>query len=249
MGSSAQVTAAATTTALIATEVSYSYGKRRALDRVSLQLSPGIIGLLGPNGAGKSTLLQILARVLRPKSGSVLYPESSGRDRVGYLPQQPPALPHFTAREFISYIGWLRRVPKKHLRARVDAALARVDLLERADDKMRHLSGGMRQRVALAATVVNDPVLLLLDEPTNGLDIEQRLYFYKVLPKLAPGSIAVLSSHLTEDIAAVCSRVLVLDDGHIVSSGTMQETCELGMSVGRPSVDQLNAAYLKLLGR
>jgi len=120
-------------------------------------------------------------------------------------------------------------------------------LAARADEKIRRLSGGMRQRVGLAASVVNEPRLLLLDEPTNGLDLEQRLQFRELVRSLAPDAITIISSHLTEDLAPICDHVIVLREGRVAFHGTLRGLCGLDEVGATPSVEQLNTAYLGLV--
>lgn len=238
------------TTRLFVRGLGHRYGSKDVLRGVSLELKPGIVGLLGPNGAGKTTFLRVLARTLTPTSGEIEYPDLPGDvDRVGYLPQEPAVLRHFTALEFLEYVAWLRRIPSSNATQAARDALGAVDLLDRANEKIRRLSGGMRQRVGLAASIVNAPQLLLLDEPTNGLDLEQRLHFREIVRQLSPGAITVISSHLTEDVAPVCDYVVVMRDGCVVFSGSLQAMCHLAEDAPRPVVDQLNHAYLELVQR
>lgn len=242
------MTVAELTTSLRVRGLAHRYGSRDVLRDVSLELNPGTVGLLGPNGAGKTTLIRVLARTLTPASGEIDYPDLPGDvDRVGYLPQEPAVLRHFTALEFLEYVAWLRRIPCADATKATRDALAAVDLLDRANEKIRRLSGGMRQRVGLAASIVNAPRLLLLDEPTNGLDLEQRMHFRQIVRQLSPGSITVISSHLTEDIAPVCDYVVVMRDGCVVFSGSLRAMCHLPEDAPRPVVDQLNHAYLELV--
>jgi ABC-2 type transport system ATP-binding protein len=230
--------------------LSHRFGRRQVLRDVTFSLTPGVVGLLGPNGAGKSTLIRLLARSLVPTGGSVSRPtRRDGVDPVGYLPQEPALLRHLTGREFVEYVAWLRRVPAADAARASARALEAVGLADRADERIRRLSGGMRQRVGLAASVVNEPCLLLLDEPTNGLDVEQRLLFREMVRALAPGAITVISSHLTEDLVPVCDHVVVLREGTVAFDGTLQALCGADVDAPRPTAEQVNAAYLALVRR
>ncbi|HEX2296826.1 MAG TPA: ATP-binding cassette domain-containing protein [Actinomycetota bacterium] len=216
--------------------VSKSYGAVRALDSVDLDLSHGITGLLGPNGAGKTTLMRILATLLSPSAGSVrvegLDP-SKPRDRLelrrrlGYLPQDLGLYPRFTVFEFVDYLAILKELDERRDRhRRVRAALAAVGLEDVARRKIKTLSGGMARRVGIAQALVADPSLLVLDEPTAGLDPQQRARFRELLASLGEGRQVVLSTHLVEDVAAICTSVVVLWGGRVAFHGTPQDLRE-----------------------
>jgi ABC-2 type transport system ATP-binding protein len=213
--------------------VGVRYGRLNALSDVSLSLGQGVTGLLGPNGAGKTTLLRILATASTPDAGTLrllgLDPLTTAgrqtvRRRLGYLPQNPGFPPHFTAFEFIDYVGILKEISDRG--ARRDEArrvLEEVGLTADRGKRIRKLSGGMRQRVGLAAAIVGNPELLVLDEPTVGLDPEQRLRFRELIAELGEGRTVLLSTHQTEDVAALCHTVVVLDHGGVKFQGSPQE--------------------------
>lgn len=210
---------------------------RRAVDGLHLDLGVGVHGLLGPNGAGKTTLMRVLATVIAPTAGSV---SLLGRDvadrgqqrevrrRLGYQPQSFGYHPRFTVREFVTYFAWLKEHRSPTAAADVDRAIARVGLTERADARMKALSGGMPRRAGLAQALVNAPELLLLDEPTAGLDPEQRLDFRALLRELAVDTTVVVSTHLVEDVASACTHVALMDDGRLVGTGTPAGLEDLG---------------------
>ncbi|MFC8718707.1 ATP-binding cassette domain-containing protein [Kitasatospora sp. NPDC057198] len=210
-------------------EVSVSHRGRPALDGVSFRLEPGVTGLLGPNGAGKTTLLRVLATAVPADRGalSVLGHDPATvpgrlavRRRLGYLPQHPGFHPHFTALEFVDYVAILKELTDRRARrAEALRVLAAVGLTEQRGRRIKALSGGMRQRVALAAALVGDPELLVLDEPTVGLDPEQRLRFRELIADLGEDRTVLLSTHQTEDVAALCRRVVVLDRGTVRFEG------------------------------
>jgi ABC-2 type transport system ATP-binding protein len=214
-----------------------SYGRVAALACLELELGPGITGLLGPNGAGKTTLIRILATLLSPSAGEVrvngwraadAHDRVEIRRRLGYLPQDLGLYPRFTVFEFVDYLAILKElddVADRHRRVR--SALEAVELEDLAGRKIRTLSGGMRRRVGIAQAIVADPELLLLDEPTTGLDPEQRMRFRQLIAGLGAQRTVVLSTHLVEDVAAVCTRVVVLWQGRVRFSGTPTELRQL----------------------
>jgi len=213
------------------------FGRTRALAGVTFNAEAGITGLLGPNGAGKTTLLRMLATVLAPDAGSI---RALGRDpskpedrlairrRLGYMPQEPGFHRNFTAFEFVDYVAILKEmVDRRPRHDEVRRVLDLVDLGPMAGKKIKALSGGMRRRVALAQALLGEPDLLVLDEPTAGLDPQQRLRFREVVSDLAEHRTVILSTHQTEDVAALCRRVIVMDEGVTLFDGTPRELSEV----------------------
>jgi ABC-2 type transport system ATP-binding protein len=209
------------------------FGGTVALDDVSLRLEPGVTGLLGPNGAGKTTLLRILATVLAADRGGVQLlghrTDSPAalraiRQRLGYCPQEPGFYSHFSAFDFVDYIAILKELDDRAARRdEVRRVLTTVGLEDVMHKKIRALSGGMRRRVAIAQALLGDPELLILDEPTAGLDPGLRLHFRDVLSRRRDSQVVVLSTHQTDDIAAMCQRVVVIDGGAVRFDGTPAE--------------------------
>ncbi len=209
--------------------VTQRFRSTTALDGVSLSLAPGVTGLLGPNGAGKTTLLRVASTVLAPDSGGVrllgrdvstLSERTEVRRRLGYLPQELGFPRGFTAFGFVDYLAVLKEWDDKAARhAEVRRVLELVDLTEVATKKVRRLSGGMRRRLGVAQALLGAPELLVLDEPTAGLDPEQRATLRTILSGLGQRATVLLSTHQTEDIAALCDRVIVLDGGRVVFDG------------------------------
>jgi ABC-type multidrug transport system ATPase subunit len=221
-------------------------GRHLAVDRLDLALGTGVHGLLGPNGAGKTTLIRALATVLRPAGGflELLGQRVNGaldlravRRQVGYLPQEFGYYRRFTVREFIEYLAWLKEVPPRDVPGAVQRAIERVGMADRANHKMRTLSGGMRRRVGIAQAIVNDPRILLLDEPTAGLDPEQRLQFRALLRDLAADTCVVVSTHLVEDVAAACTDVILIDEGRLVFKGVPADLAAAGSERDEPASD------------
>ena len=213
--------------------VGRTFGATRALADVDLDLEPGVIGLLGPNGAGKTTLLRLLATALPPSQGEVRVlgrdPEAPAertdiRRRLGYLPQEVGFPRGFTAFAFVDYIALLKEWTQPAARhAEVRRVLDQVGLSNLVTMRIRAMSSGQRRRVALAQALLGSPPVLILDEPTSGVDPEQRVTLRTVLAEIARTSIVVLSTHQTEDVAALCERVIVLDQGRVRYDGQVTE--------------------------
>lgn len=213
--------------------LSKRYGATVALDDVSVDLGPGVTGLLGPNGAGKTTLLRCLATVLVPDTDDIEVDDltirvaaerTEVRRRLGYLPQDPGFYERFTCFQSLDYLAILKEHTDEAARhAEVGRALDAVAMTDRATTRIRKLSGGMRQRLALAQALLGDPRLLVLDEPTVGLDPEQRFRFRELVSQLGESATILLSTHQTEDVAAICDRILVMHGGAIRFAGTAQE--------------------------
>ena len=209
------------------------FGATWAVNDIDLSLEPGVIGLLGPNGAGKTTLLRLVATALLPTSGqlSVLGRDPAEpaerveiRRRLGYLPQELGFPRGFSAFGFVDYIAILKewtRPADRH--AEVRRVLDLVDLTNVATKRVRALSGGQRRRLALAQALLGAPAVLVLDEPTTGLDPEQRATLRAVLAELARTSVVLLSTHQTEDVAALCERVVVLEGGSVRYDGAVSD--------------------------
>jgi ABC-2 type transport system ATP-binding protein len=227
-------------------DLTKSYGRHRALDGLDLTARTGVTGLLGPNGAGKTTLLRILATVMTPDSGEL---SLLGRDpadaaqrlairrRLGYLPQDAGFHGGFTAFEAVDYVAVL----KEHTATRdrheeVRRVLDKVGLADVSGRRVRALSGGMRRRLGLAQALLGRPELLVLDEPTAGLDPEQRIRFRDLVSEAGESATVVLSTHQTEDVAALCSHVVVMVGGRARFAGTVAELATV--AAGRVWVDE-----------
>lgn len=241
----------------IVNSVVKTYGKRAALDGVTLAGGPGVLGVLGPNGAGKTTLMRILATVVAADSGRVtlvgldpadVADRTEIRRQLGYVPQESGFPRGFTAFEYVDYVAILKEIAER--RARHDdvrRVLGIVGLTDVADRKIRKLSGGMRRRLVIAQALLGDPRLIVLDEPTVGLDPEQRLRFRDTISALAEHRSVIISTHQTEDVAALCARVVVLHEGRVRTEGSPDEVA--AVAAGRVWIGPTRDAGARLAWR
>jgi ABC-type multidrug transport system ATPase subunit len=229
-------------------------GPVAALQGIDLDLSNGMFGLLGPNGAGKTTLMRILAGLLEPTSGQVtldgddvLQRPQTLWQRLGYLPQDFGFYPHLTGQAMLAYLLQLKGVQAPQGIPKLTAQLLeRVNLTFAARRKVKTYSGGMRQRLGLAQAIAGNPRLIIVDEPTAGLDPEERLRFYYLLAELAEDRIVLLSTHIVEDVAVLCSRFAVIRNGRLVAQTSPGEARQrLGGTIfeGTVSATELKALH------
>jgi ABC-2 type transport system ATP-binding protein len=214
-------------------EVTKRFGSTPAVDGVSLALGRGVTGLLGPNGAGKTTLLRMIATVLAPNDGAMrVLGEDPGRAegrlsirrRLGYFPQEPGYYANLTAFAFVDYIAILKEMTGRGERHdEVARVLTQVGLDDVMHKRIKALSGGMRRRVILAQALLGRPELLVLDEPASGLDPEQRLRFRETVSAVAEHHTVLLSTHQTDDVSALCQRVVVMDRGRVLHDGAPED--------------------------
>lgn len=205
--------------------------KVTAINHADLEIPNGVFGLLGENGAGKTTLMRVLTTVLTPTSGTVsmdgiLYCEGNYpkiQRRIGYLPQEIDLYPGLTVQECLEYMGDLAGVPKEECRKRIQYYLEKTSLTEHRKKKMKQLSGGMKRRVGLVQALLNEPKFLIVDEPTTGLDPEERIRIRNLLVDFSENRTVLFSTHVVEDLAAVCNRLAVMKKGQFLYTGSMKE--------------------------
>ncbi len=210
--------------------ITKSYGSNLALDHFTASLEPGIYALLGPNGSGKSTLMNILTDNLKADAGEITYTSDDGvaedvlkmgvrfREKLGFMPQYPGLYPNFTVERFMWYMAALKGLPREKAKADIPAILAAVELDDVPRRKIGALSGGMKQRLALAQAVLGDPEILILDEPTAGLDPKQRIAIRNYIAKIAFDKIVLIATHVVPDIEFIAKDIILLKKGVIVDN-------------------------------
>lgn len=204
-----------------------SFGKQQVLQDVSFSLHPGeVVGLLGPNGAGKSTLMKIIIGLYKADSGTADAPS-----HIGYLPEQNPLYEDMYVREYMEYMSrLLYQGEKRAIRRKaneVEDLIERVGLTPEAHKKISSLSKGYRQRVGLAQALIGDPDLLILDEPTTGLDPNQLIEIRQLIREIGKERMIILSTHIMQEVKAMCNRVIVLDHGLIKADSKIEDTTNI----------------------
>ncbi len=202
-----------------------------ALNDVSLRIEPGtVLGLLGPNGAGKTTLVRLILGLHRPTAGCVrvfgqkMTPNAAIlRRRIGYIPTNPRFPSGMTPLSYLDYVGRLFGIPRSSRKPKLAALIRAVDLLGVAGEPIAGFSNGMTARLAVAASIINEPELLIWDEPTHGLDIEARRSMLDLIKQLAAEKTLIISSHNLLDVDEVCNHAAVLSRGHLIFCGSLTE--------------------------
>jgi ABC-2 type transport system ATP-binding protein len=189
-----------------------------------------VLGFLGPNGAGKSTTMKMITGFLTPSAGTaricghdVAAAPVKAKARIGYLPEGAPAYPDMTPAAFLGFIADIRRVPSSIRRSRIDFAIERTQLRQVLHQPIETLSKGFKRRVGLAQAILHDPEVLILDEPTDGLDPNQKHEVRGLIAELAREKATIISTHILEEVDAVCSRALIIAQGKVVADGTPRE--------------------------
>ncbi|KZE69092.1 ABC transporter ATP-binding protein [Fictibacillus phosphorivorans] len=214
---------------LTITNLTKSFGDKKALNEINLELSTGVYGILGANGSGKTTLMRILANVMKPTSGQIdldgqdiSIMDEKYRDLIGYLPQHVGFYKNFSAEKFLKYVAALKGLPKEDTNEKVEEVLELVGLADHHRDKIGGFSGGMKRRIGIAQALLNDPKILIVDEPTAGLDPKERIRFRNLLSKISTNRIVILSTHIVSDIEFIAKEVLILKEGQVVKKETPQ---------------------------
>ena len=231
---------------LILQNLSKYYGKTKALSDFTVTLTPGIYALLGPNGSGKSTLMNLITDNLKTDSGKIIYQTDDGleknilemgaqfREKIGYMPQYPGIYPDFSVWDLLWYMAilkdmgseWRGKKRKGYIKDQVIQVLKAVELDDISHRKIKTLSGGMKQRVALAQAVLGDPEILILDEPTAGLDPKQRITIRNYVSEIALNKIVIIATHVVSDVEFIAKEIILLKKGVIVDAAPPQKLVE-----------------------
>lgn len=211
--------------------LSRHYGAFIAADNVSFEIQRGeVVGLLGHNGAGKTTIMKMMTAFLEPTTGDIHVDDLMiGKDtqtiqkRIGYLPENCPVWPEMTVIDYLEYQASLHGLPEAQQQEAVARAIRRTALKEKATQTIQTLSRGFRQRVGVAQAILHDPDIIILDEPTNGLDPTQIRHMRELIRELAKNATVIISTHILQEVQAICDRVLILRAGKLVVDSKLED--------------------------
>lgn len=220
-------------------ELTKVYGQQRAVNAINFEISPGeIVGFLGPNGAGKSTTMKMLTGYLKPTSGiaeindlNVVASPIEVKKQIGYLPEHNPLYLEMYVQEFLGFVGELYGLKQQNLKHRVAEIIEMVGLLPEKNKKIGQLSKGYRQRVGLAQALIHDPSVLILDEPTTGLDPNQLIEIRNLIKHIGKDKTVILSTHIMQEVEALCDRVLIINKGSLVADFMIEELQQSGKTM------------------
>ena len=210
--------------------LSKSYGSNLALNQFTYSFDHGIYALLGPNGSGKSTLMNIVTQNLKSDNGDILLDDTpigklgaSYREKLGFMPQYPGMYPSFSALDFLRYMAVLKGLNKKKADEQIDELLHAVELYDVRTHRIGSFSGGMKQRLALAQSLLGDPEIVILDEPTAGLDPKQRIAIRNYIASVALNKTVIIATHVVSDVEFIAREAIMLKKGVISDSGSPYE--------------------------
>ena len=225
--------------------ITKKYNVFPAVDNVSFRIEPGeILGYLGPNGAGKTTTIKMLTGLLEPTAGDIFFQGKKIKNnmveykkKIGYVPEEPDIYPHLSAYDYLLMVGRLRQIPEKALKANIERFMGLLNLSLEMESSISSYSKGMVQKVLLAAALLHDPEILFLDEPLSGLDVETSLIIKGLVKQLSEeGKIIFYCSHVLEVVEKVCSRVIIIHKGKILTDDSVENLRHL-MKV--PSLEEI----------
>ena len=207
--------------------LSKKFGEQTALNAINIEINSNeIIGLLGPNGAGKSTLMKSVAGVLKIEEGEIFFNgkdirenEIQTKKKIGFLPENNPLYGEMYVKEYLNFVADLHKISKE----RIDEVIDLVGITPEKSKKISQLSKGYQQRVGLAQAILHQPDLLILDEPTNGLDPNQIIEIRNIIKEMGKEKTVILSTHIMQEVEALCSRVILIHQGNIVQDCNIEE--------------------------
>lgn len=227
------------------------FGPIRAVDDISFSVKPGeVLGFLGPNGAGKSTTMKMVTGFLTPTSGTaricgfdVQEKPIEAKQKLGYLPEGAPAYADMTPYSYLEFIADIRGLSGDVKRSRIEGVVRQVQLERVLHQRIETLSKGFKRRVGLAQAIVHDPAVLILDEPTDGLDPNQKHAVRELIRGMSPNKSIVLSTHILEEVEAVCTRAIIIAAGKVLFDGTPAQLASKGPSLDAVFRDITQRAY------
>jgi len=234
-------------------QLTRKYGEFKAVDGVSFSIGKGeIVGLLGHNGAGKTTIMKMISGFLEPNKGSVKVDGVSLADApkkiqlgLGYLPENLPIYPEMTVADYLDYAADLKGLQDNDKRAEIKRAVTATEIVEKLSTPIGTLSRGFKQRVGVAQAILGQPKLLILDEPTNGLDPEQTQHMRELICQIAQHATVILSTHIMQEVEAICHRVLMLRAGELVVDAKLEDLKRTNHLVIDTSMSQAEISALK----
>ena len=212
---------------IIVKNVEKKFGKNKVLNNLTIRFEKGIYGILGPNGAGKTTLLRCIVGIYDIQKGAIGFVDNQGEfcspgvGAIGYLPQKFGIFKNMSVRDFMLYFAEMKEIDKNIRDKEIESCLKLVNLEERMKTKVKKLSGGMVRRLGIAQALLGQPEILIFDEPTTGLDPEERMRFKKIISQLGKDRIIIISTHIIEDMEALCDKVIIMKKGEKIMEDTI----------------------------
>lgn len=235
--------------------VTKKYGNKTALDNCSHTFKTGINALLGPNGSGKTTMMNIIANLISANTGNVLWNGTDivklgagYREILGFMPQSVNLYKRFSAADNLRYFGELKGLDKRQVENDIPGLLEKVNLADCFNKKFGSFSGGMKQRLGIAVTIMNNPRLAIFDEPTAGLDPKERMRFRDILRELSKDAVVILSTHIVSDVEMLADNIVLLKEGRICESGTAEELQEKYTPESTSDRTILETVYMNYFG-
>ncbi|MBD5544602.1 MAG: ATP-binding cassette domain-containing protein [Lachnospiraceae bacterium] len=236
--------------------VEKKFGKNKALDNLSIRFENGIYGILGTNGAGKTTLLRCIVGIYDIEKGAIGFVDNQGEfcspgvGTIGYLPQKFGIFKNMSVRDFMLYFAGMKEIEKEKRDKEIESCLKLVNLDDRMKTKIKKLSGGMIRRLGIAQALLGQPEILIFDEPTTGLDLEERMRFKKIISKIGRDRIVIISTHIVEDMEALCDKVIIMKNGVKIIEDTINNIVNSGKNhvyeVKEEQLKKMNSDYMVL---